>query len=147
MFGNWEARFEEVEESAVARSQGLIEWIMDRQNLSNKDLADRLGVSQAHVSQMLGRSPKNLSVKKLARVVAALGDKLVVSSEARESFLRATDQSRMLEFARLSGRGSRSHEYVESLRDSTHANDDIEQFRGSGILKDKRRIWQVHEAA
>ncbi|MEZ5915156.1 MAG: hypothetical protein R3C42_05970 [Parvularculaceae bacterium] len=56
----------EAEEAAVARAQGLIEWAMERIDVTNKELARRLNVSQAAISQMLGLSPKNLSVKKLA---------------------------------------------------------------------------------
>ena len=147
MIGKFNRRVAEAEEATVMKAQGLIDWIMDLSKVTNKELAERLGISQAGVARRLGLSQKNLSVKKLARVLNALGDKLVISSEEREAYLRATDHSRVLEFARHSVRAGRVAEYAESLRASTHANDDFGLFGEHCIPKREQRIWQVHEAA
>lgn len=72
------------EEKAIASAQALIEWLMDEEGLSRKSLAERLGISQAAVSQLLGLSPKNLTVRRLARVLHALGDDLVLTSTKRK---------------------------------------------------------------
>lgn len=72
------------EEAAVARAQGLISWIMEQKGVSQKELAGRLRVSEAAISRLLGHSGGNVTVRRLARVVHALGDKLELTSELRE---------------------------------------------------------------
>ena len=50
---------------------------MRRQNLTQRQLAVRLGVSEARVSQLLNASG-NLTVRTLARVASAIGCKVQV---------------------------------------------------------------------
>jgi len=73
------------EEAAIARAQALICWVMDQNEVSQRALADRLSISEAAISKMLGSTPENLSVRRLARVLYALGDKLNLSSELRDT--------------------------------------------------------------
>jgi transcriptional regulator with XRE-family HTH domain len=58
----------EVLEQAVA--------IMREHDVSRADLARRLGVSRAAVSQMFGRSAHNLTILTMARLASALGTEL-----------------------------------------------------------------------
>ncbi len=71
------------EEAAIAEVQLLIAELMEEKGISQKELAARLGVSQSAVSQLMGLSPRNLSVRKLARVLFALEDTLFVTSASR----------------------------------------------------------------
>jgi len=79
---NYEALY--AEEAAMARAQGLITWVMDQRGITQKVLAEKLNVSEAAISKMLANTPENLTVKRLARVLNALDDKLNLSSELRD---------------------------------------------------------------
>lgn len=122
----------EAEEAAVARAQGLIEWAMERIDVTNKELARRLNVSQAAISQMLGLSPKNLSVKKLARVLLALDDRLVITSEKREAYLADCNSERIRKFAKAIP--VRETEAFSQALES-YANDDPKNVLNRGLYR------------
>lgn len=65
----------EVENGFVIDLQVEIERAMDEVNISQAELARRLAVSEARVSQILGGNGKNLGARTLARIAAALGRK------------------------------------------------------------------------
>jgi len=60
---------------------------MQRQRVSRADLAERLGVSRAYVTQLLRGKP-NTTLRTLVRVAAALGLKLQASLVRRASSVR-----------------------------------------------------------
>lgn len=72
------------EEELVASAQAMIEAAMARQGVSQRELARRLGVSEPAISKMLGLSPSNLTLRRLARVLRALGDEAILSTRLRE---------------------------------------------------------------
>jgi transcriptional regulator with XRE-family HTH domain len=65
-----------VEEKAVAHVQAMALRLLRAKNMSQKDLAREMEVSPAHISQLLGDEPKNLSVRKAARMFYHLGETL-----------------------------------------------------------------------
>lgn len=68
------------EERLIARAQGVLGEAIRRSGLSQKQLARRLDVSEAAISKMLGSAP-NLTLRRFARVMHALGEKGVITSE------------------------------------------------------------------
>ncbi|MEM6413541.1 MAG: helix-turn-helix transcriptional regulator [Pseudomonadota bacterium] len=72
------------EEAAVTKSQALIEWAMERAGVTQKELAKRLGISESAVSQLLGLSAQNLSVRRLGKILHVLEDELSISSKERD---------------------------------------------------------------
>jgi transcriptional regulator with XRE-family HTH domain len=61
------------EEDLILEAQMLIQGALNERGLSQKDLAELLGVGQSYVSQMLGLSGRNLTLRTIARVMHALG--------------------------------------------------------------------------
>jgi transcriptional regulator with XRE-family HTH domain len=63
------------EEELILHAQMLIQRVLNVQGISQKELADKMGVGESYVSQMLGLSPRNLTLRTIARVMNALGVK------------------------------------------------------------------------
>lgn len=63
------------EEELILRAQMLVQRALREKGLSQKQLAERLGVGESYISQMLGLSARNLTLRTIARVMAALGEK------------------------------------------------------------------------
>ena len=70
----------EAEEDFVIDAQFLIQELMNEQGLSRADLAKRLGVSKARLTQMM-RPDANPTLRSVARVAHALGEKLRLRRE------------------------------------------------------------------
>ena len=69
------------EDEFVADAQMYLLNLMQNQGVTKAELASRLGVSRSAVSQLFSLEPSNLSMKKFARVAAALGSKVSVASQ------------------------------------------------------------------
>ena len=71
------------EEELILHAQMLIQRALNDRNLSQKDLAGKLGVGESYVSQMLGLSARTLTLRTIARVMSALDAKatLVLDDE------------------------------------------------------------------
>ncbi len=67
-------RIDLVAESLAVSVQLAVQNAMVRGGVSQKDLADRLGVSTARVSQYLSAHGRNLTLKTLGRIAHALGE-------------------------------------------------------------------------
>lgn len=63
------------EEELILHAQMLIQRVLNETGVSQKTLAERLGVGESYVSQMLGNSARNLTLRTIARVLKALGVK------------------------------------------------------------------------
>ncbi|SPH19500.1 hypothetical protein ASD8599_00225 [Ascidiaceihabitans donghaensis] len=61
-------------ESLVFSVQVSLQKIMNKRGVNNKDLAERLGMTPARVSQIFSSNGPNLTVKTIAKIVHALGD-------------------------------------------------------------------------
>lgn len=73
-----------VEMNARDLAQGAILELMAEHNISQKELAERMGVSASRVSQLLNGKPKNISIGKLAIIFDCLGEELDFTSERLE---------------------------------------------------------------
>lgn len=80
-----------IEEKAVAHVQAMVLRLLDAKKVSRSQLAERMGVSQAHISQLLGDSPQNLSVKKAARLFYALDEVLTMSCAGIDQLNKEAD--------------------------------------------------------
>jgi transcriptional regulator with XRE-family HTH domain len=60
------------EESFILDAQMTIQRLLNEKGLTQAELARRLGVGESYVSQMLGDSARNLTLRTVARVMVAL---------------------------------------------------------------------------
>lgn len=67
------------EEELILHAQMLIQRLLNEQGVSQKQLAKRMGVGDSYVSQMLGLSPRNLTLRTIARVMKALDVKATIT--------------------------------------------------------------------
>lgn len=84
------------EERAVARVQAMVLRLLKSKGISRTELAKRLGVSPARISQVLGDEPENLSVKKAAALFFALGEKLELTCAGIEELDRLAREREIL---------------------------------------------------
>ncbi|OOY27465.1 hypothetical protein BMI90_12715 [Thioclava sp. L04-15] len=61
-------------EALVFSTQVALQKAMNRKGMSNRELADRLGMTPARVSQIFSSNGPNLTLKTIARIAHALGD-------------------------------------------------------------------------
>lgn len=81
-FSDNELREAYVEESLVADVQHDIVGLMKAKGVSRAELARRLRVSAPYVSQILGDEDANLTLRTIARVYDALGERATISSSS-----------------------------------------------------------------
>lgn len=84
------------EEALLLEAQMLIQRVLTDAKLSQRDLATRMGVGESYVSQMLGLSGRNLTLKTIARAMHALQAKVVIRLEtdiATEVEVQVADSS------------------------------------------------------
>lgn len=80
------------EEELIADAQMYLLNLMAQKRVSKAELARLLGVSNSAVSQMFSLEPKNLSLRKLARVAAILGERISVSQQRKVDRARRADR-------------------------------------------------------
>lgn len=73
-----------IEEDAVAHVQSMAIRLLRDKSISQRELAESMGVSPSHISQLLGDEPKNLSVRKAASLFFHLGEELQFSCDRIE---------------------------------------------------------------
>ncbi|WP_413719219.1 helix-turn-helix domain-containing protein [Silicimonas sp. MF1-12-2] len=61
-------------EALVFSTQVALQRAMNRKGVSNKELAERLGMTPARVSQIFSTNGPNLTLKTIARIAQALGE-------------------------------------------------------------------------
>lgn len=61
-------------EALVFSTQVALQKAMNRSGVTNKELAERLGMSPARVSQVFSSNGPNLTLKTIARIAHALGE-------------------------------------------------------------------------
>lgn len=70
------------QEALILDAQIAIQRVLNEKGVSQKELADLLGVSESYVSQMLGDSARNLTLRTIARVMFALGETALLTTRA-----------------------------------------------------------------
>jgi transcriptional regulator with XRE-family HTH domain len=71
------------EEGLRVEVQHRLQTVMNQLGVTQSDLAARMGVSEAHVSQLFS-STMNATIRKIAAVFHALGDECIVTSKLLE---------------------------------------------------------------
>jgi len=66
------------EEELILHAQMMIQGVLNDTGISQKALAERMGVGESYVSQMLGLSARNLTLRTIARVMHALDVKATI---------------------------------------------------------------------
>ena len=97
-----ESRFELAEERLTGRVNAMIIRLMSDQNLTQKELSVRIGSSAPYVSKILSEGNENLTLKTVAKIFAALGEEVQITTpriealdaEARKRVSRAILVSR-----------------------------------------------------
>lgn len=71
------------EESFILDAQMIIQRMLNEKGITQADLARRMGVGESYISQMLGDSARNLTLRTVARVMTALDEtpRLMVERE------------------------------------------------------------------
>lgn len=82
-FSDVEFREAYVEESFVAQVQHEIARIMRSKGVSRAELARQMKVSPPHITQMLGDEDANLTLRTVARIFDALGEKAAITPRSR----------------------------------------------------------------
>jgi transcriptional regulator with XRE-family HTH domain len=72
--------FIEAEEALIADVQFAIHNFLEAKGVSRAELSRLLGVSDARISQIFHDTPKNLTLRTIARIFRALGEKARVTS-------------------------------------------------------------------
>ena len=89
----FQAKVEE-ELAAINVAQDLVA-LRESRGLSQTQLADRLGVTQSAIAQLESAQPKNVELRTLVRVAAALGAHVDVSIRpARQSKMNSRQRAR-----------------------------------------------------
>lgn len=70
------------EERFLLMAQVEMQRLLNDQGLKYKDLALRLGVSEARISQMFGDDANNLTIRSIAKIFHKLGEKPLIMSKA-----------------------------------------------------------------
>lgn len=72
-----------------------VDWIMNEKNVSRKELADRLDVTEARVSRIFSSNGHNLTLRTLFRIMNALDEQVEITSPTlrllkRSAFIECT---------------------------------------------------------
>lgn len=79
------------EEAFIADLQQAIHLLMEQKGVSRAELARRIGVSGAYVTQMLGNKPQNLTARTIARVYVALGEEPCIRTKSEPHHVGGVD--------------------------------------------------------
>jgi len=88
------------EEDAVAEVQGMALRLLRDKEMSQKDLAEAMNVSQSYISQILGDEPKNLTIRKAANLFFHLGEPLLLKCDRIDEMDREALRAKAVKRAR-----------------------------------------------
>lgn len=138
-----------VEEELILEAQMVIQRALNERGMSQKDLADKLGVSNSYVSQMLGDSARNLTLRTIARVLNALGTKAVIKldSDAAE-VLEALDEICSDSKSDVSGAAAMASKIASSCLSSAWDHQVVElssRTKSSGRKRSHAQAYSVYD--
>ncbi|WP_066705352.1 helix-turn-helix domain-containing protein [Celeribacter ethanolicus] len=93
-------------EALVFSVQVALQKAMNRNGVTNKQLAERLGMTPARVSQIFSTKGANLTLKTIARIQEALGEEFELIS--KQDIRRPVNTRRVQEFRLYVARGNSS---------------------------------------
>lgn len=88
------------EEALVVDVQSLLHHIMEKAGLSRADLARRMGVSRARVTQMFSDDCPNLTLRLVARAFHALGEVVELTCQAEREHVQHQNHEQVKEAIR-----------------------------------------------
>jgi transcriptional regulator with XRE-family HTH domain len=65
-------------EIKAANAEETIRCILDKEKMTQQDLADRMGITRQNISQSLNRNAKSMRYDSFSKMVTALGYEIVV---------------------------------------------------------------------
>lgn len=65
-------------EIKAANAEETIRCILDKEKMTQQDLADRMGITRQNISQSLSRNAKSMRYDSFSKMVTALGYEIVV---------------------------------------------------------------------
>ena len=65
-------------EIKAANAEETIRCILDKEKMTQQDLADRMGITRQNISQSLNRNAKSMRYDRFSTMVTALGYEIVV---------------------------------------------------------------------
>lgn len=79
------------EETFILDAQMAVQRILNEKRITQADLARRLDVGESYISQLLGDSARNLTLRTVARVMTALGETphLTIKRHVKQAVERA----------------------------------------------------------
>lgn len=102
------------QEAAMVDAAELIASALEASGMSRADLARKLGVSRAEVTERL-KGERNITIRKLAETLHALGERLTLDTDSAVDERRARARTWQLRDDHLAARGSaRSGGWVRS---------------------------------
>jgi DNA-binding Xre family transcriptional regulator len=115
------------EEALIVDVQTAIHTLMVDRDMSRAELARKLDVSQARVAQMFSDSAKNLTLRTVARVFHALGERCRVTSDRLETLVDCPEPEKpqaLRPAERASFDFGSMSELLEQLESMSRARDD-----------------------
>mgnify|MGYP003656588177 CR=1 FL=1 len=134
----------EAGERLLVDVQADIFWLMHEKGVSQADLARELGVSKARVSQLFGDKAENLTIRTLAKIFDALGERASVHSPLLVK-LKADEQKEWpVEARRNDGVFADLMNYVWEVEQETSAwaNDNEKVEKQSAARSDTARAYK-----
>ena len=110
----------------IGRVNAMIIRLMRDQNVSQKDLSEKLGVSAAHVSKVVGEGSANLTLNTVAKIFGALGQEVKISTPRIDEM----DKSAKTRVEQTVSLSKRSQEFKWNF---VEANDFIEYSQESKV--------------
>lgn len=134
LFGFSEADLHE--EDFLVEVEVSINRIMKFKNISRKVLADRLGVTKSAVTQLLPEGGSNMTISKLAKVFAALDERVELTSESIRALNEEIDE-------KVSMRSSMMNQKrAQCLWSVQNQDDDLSEYAGSVNITGFKRVMQ-----
>ena len=77
------------EEALIIDAQIAIQRVLNEKGLTQTKLANALGVTESYISQMLGDSARNLTLRSIARIMHALGETALLTTRQHAKGIEA----------------------------------------------------------
>lgn len=94
--------FTMAEDDLITDVQFVIHNLLEKKGVSRSELARRMGISEARVSQIFKDEPSNLTLKTIARIFCALGEQPRLTSPVLEQLMpNSGDDAELVQFGQM----------------------------------------------